>query len=189
MIEDNSINTSDFPILLYTDGACVNNGYENSKGGWGFILVWDRLLKEYRRAGFEKGTTNNRMEIISVLQGLSEVKTRWGNQEKGKVLVISDSQYTIYGASKWMYKWQIAGWKKTPNKKKGTRHPLLNTDLWKQMYDICKEINPTFIWVRGHTGNYYNELCDSLATTAISTQQDYYQAFRNIANSKGVTII
>jgi ribonuclease HI len=170
-----SIDISQFPILLYADGACKKNGQKNSIGGWGFVLIWDNLTKECHRAGFENHTTNNRMEIKSVLWGLEEIKIRWGNLKKGNVLVMSDSQYTINGASSWMYGWQRLGWRK---RKKENKNPLLNIDLWKQMFDICKEINPTFLWIRGHTGNHYNELCDNLADTAIKTQSSYSKIIR-----------
>jgi ribonuclease HI len=74
-----------------------------------------------------------------------------------------------------MYNWKRKGWK-SKGKKENT---LLNLDLWKEMFDLCKILNPSFFWVKGHSGNKYNEICDSLSTTSLSLRQEYSKSIRN----------
>jgi ribonuclease HI len=134
-----------FPIILYTDGACINNGSKNATGGWAYVLLWDSMKKEFWHSNFEQPTTNNRMELRSILSGLREIKSRWTHPYP-KIAVISDSKYCINGASSWMYRWEKRGWKKK------------NTDLWKEMFYLCNILKPSFFWVKGHSGNKYNRL-------------------------------
>ncbi|GHU49478.1 ribonuclease H [Spirochaetia bacterium] len=167
---------NNFPIILYADGACRNNGSKNATGGWAYILLWDSMKKEFRHSGFEQSTTNNRMEIKSILFGLQDIQSRWSNPYP-QIAVISDSKYCINGASTWMYSWERRGWKK--GKKIESKSPLLNVDLWKDMFEVCTTLNPSFFWVKGHNGNKYNELCDSLAFTSIRSRQEYSKSIRN----------
>jgi ribonuclease HI len=155
-----------FPIILYTDGACINNGSKNAAGGWAYVLLWDSMKKEFWHSNFEQPTTNNRMELRSIISGLQEIKSRW-HSPYPKIAVISDSKYCIQGASSWMYRWRKKGWKKK------------NPDLWKEMFDLCQTLNPSFFWVKGHSGSKYNELCDSLAETSISLRQEYSKNVRS----------
>ncbi|MDR0682091.1 MAG: ribonuclease HI [Dysgonamonadaceae bacterium] len=169
---------TEFPIILYTDGACVNNGYKNARGGFAYILLYESLKKEYWYSNFEQPTTNNRMELRGILFGLYKIKSRWTSPYP-KIAVISDSRYCTQGASLWMYKWQRNGWKKNINSKVEGKHSLLNIDLWKEMFELCKILKPSFFWVKGHSGNKYNEICDSLAVTSISLRQEYSKNVRN----------
>jgi ribonuclease HI len=124
------------------------------------------MKKEFWHSNFEQPTTNNRMELRSILSGLQEIKSRWTHPYP-KIAVISDSKYCVNGASIWMYRWEKRGWKKK------------NADLWKEMFDFCNILKPSFFWVKGHSGNKYNELCDSLAETSISLRQEYSKNVRN----------
>jgi ribonuclease HI len=155
-----------FPIVLYTDGACRNNGSKNAVGGWAYVLLWDSGKKEVRRSNFERHTTNNRMEIQAIISGFKDIKSRW-NPPYPKIAVISDSKYCVQGASSWMYRWREKGWRKK------------NVDLWKEMFDICQTFNPSFFWVKGHNGSEYNEICDSLAESSASLRQEYSKNIRN----------
>lgn len=155
-----------FPIILYTDGACRNNGSKNAAGGWAYVLLWNSMKRELWHSNFEQPATNNRMEIQSIISGLRDIKSRWIHPYPG-IAVISDSKYCVNGASSWMYLWEKKGWKKK------------NTDLWKKMFDLCKTLNPFFFWVKGHNGNRYNEICDSLAETSIDLRREYLKNIRN----------
>jgi ribonuclease HI len=165
-----------FSVILYTDGACVDNGSKNATGGWAYVLLWDSMKKEFRHSNFEKPTTNNRMELRSILSGLQEIKSRWTHPYP-KIAVISDSKYCTQGASIWMYSWERKGWKRKEKSEKNGR--VLNVDLWKEMFELCKILKPSFFWIKGHSGNKYNELCDSLADTSISLRQEYSKCVRN----------
>jgi ribonuclease HI len=165
-----------FPIILYADGACKGNGSKNATGGWAYVLLWDSMKKEFRHSNFEQPATNNRMEIQSILAGLREIKSRW-NTPYPKIAVISDSKYCIHGASDWMYKWEKRGWRKREKIEK--INPLLNVDLWKEMFDICKVLKPSFFWVKGHNGNKYNEICDLLSGTSLKLRLEYSKNVRN----------
>jgi ribonuclease HI len=165
-----------FPILLYTDGSCINNGFKDAVGGFAYILLWDSMKKEYWYSNFEQPATNNRMELRGILSGLREIKSRW-SPSYPKIAVISDSKYCIKGASIWMYRWEKRGWKKRDKIEK--ENPLLNVDLWKEMFDLCKILKPSFFWIKGHSGNKYNEICDYLSTTSLSIRQEYSKNVRN----------
>jgi len=134
-------------VNLYTDGACSGNP---GPGGWGAILRYAEHEREL--CGGEEQTTNNRMELTAVIEGLSALK------EPCKVLLCSDSTYVINSIQKgWVYGWQRKGWKKSDGS------PALNVDLWEQLLPLLKKHNVTFEWVRGHTGHPENERCDRLA--------------------------
>ena len=142
-------------ITLFTDGAARSN--PDGPGGYGAVLIYtDSTGKEHTMEtsqGFEK-TTNNRMEMMAVIEGLSLLT------EPCKVTVHSDSQYVINAFNKgWLKKWIAAGWKRG-------KDPVKNVDLWKRMLKVMESHDVTFVWVRGHAGNPMNERCDELATTA-----------------------
>ena len=134
-------------VEIYTDGSCRKNP---GPGGWGAILVYEGREKEL--SGGEAQTTNNRMELLSVITALSQLK------ESCKVTLTTDSKYVSDGISKgWARSWQAKGWKKSDGK------PALNPDLWEQLLVLCDRHDVTFVWVKGHNGHPYNERCDTLA--------------------------
>ena len=137
-------------VILYSDGACcVNPG----KGGYGAILKYGDAEKELTK-GF-KLTTNNRMELLGVIEPLEALK------ESCKVTVYTDSQYVAYSVSKgWLNNWVNNNWKKS-NKKKA-----LNIDLWQRMLPLLEEHEIEFKWIKGHNNNHYNERCDQIAVQA-----------------------
>ena len=137
-------------VTLYTDGACSGNP---GPGGWGAILQYNRHEKVL--SGGEPGTTNNRMELTAVIEGLSALK------DPCSVDLYSDSKYVVDSIQKdWVYSWRNNGWRK-PDKK-----PALNADLWEKLLKLLEIHRVNFIWVRGHHGNPENERCDRLAVEA-----------------------
>ena len=133
-------------VTLYTDGACSGNP---GPGGWACVLLYKEQKKEL--CGGEAETTNNRMEITAVIEGLKALK------EPCAVELNTDSKYVLEGATKWLQGWQEKGWKKT-NKK-----PVLNVDLWQILAPLLDQHKITWHWVKGHAGNLYNERVDALA--------------------------
>lgn len=138
-------------VTLYTDGACSGNP---GVGGYGAVLIYNG--HEKRISGAEDNTTNNRMELYAVISGLNCLK------EACEVTVYSDSAYTVNGFDRgWVYEWERNGWKKADHK------PVLNDDLWRQLLALTRQHKVTFIKVKGHADNEYNNLCDKLATDAV----------------------
>ena len=134
-------------VTLYTDGACSGNP---GPGGWGAILEFRGIEKEM--SGGEASTTNNRMELTAVIEGLKRLK------EPCIVELYSDSKYVIDGLSKgWAVSWRKNGWKKADKK------PALNPDLWERLLSLTEKHQMRYHWVKGHAENPYNNRCDELA--------------------------
>ncbi len=137
-------------VVLYTDGACRNNP---GPGGFG-VVRWDENGRTEFSGGFRL-TTNNRMELMACIVGLS------GLEKKSSVTLYSDSQYVVNGINKgWAKSWRSRGWKKSDGQ------DAINPDLWARLLELFEFHDVRFIWVRGHAGNTENECCDQLATTA-----------------------
>ena len=137
-------------VTIYTDGAC---SYNPGPGGWGAILIYNG--KEKRISGGELNTTNNKMELIAVISGLSCLK------EQCKVQVYSDSAYVVNAyLQKWVDNWKSNGWKKQ-NK------VVKNVELWKQLDDLVNFHKVQFIKVKGHSDNEYNNQCDKMARAEV----------------------
>ena len=135
-------------VELFTDGACSGNP---GPGGWAAILRYAGTKKEL--AGGEASTTNNRMELTAVLEGLGALK------ESCHVRLTSDSRYVTDSVSKgWLHRWAQNNWIK-PDK-----NPALNADLWQKLLPLLEMHRVEFIWIRGHDGHAENERCDKLAT-------------------------
>ena len=134
-------------IEIYTDGACSGNP---GPGGWGAVLVYNGKEKEL--SGSEKETTNNRMELTAVIMALNALN------QPCEVKLTTDSKYVCDEINKgWVYSWRKNGWKKSDKK------PALNVDLWKELLSLLEKHEVEFIWVKGHNGHKYNEICDALA--------------------------
>ncbi len=143
---------SDLPnVLLYTDGACSGNP---GPGGWAFVLQHPASKKELERAGAEAQTTNNRMELMAVIEGLSTLKAA------SLVDLYSDSQYVLNGLKEWIHSWKKRGWR-TADKK-----PVKNQDLWERLDELQRKHQIRFHWIRGHNEHPENERCDRLAVAA-----------------------
>ena len=143
-------------IAVYTDGACSGNP---GPGGWGTIIIRDN--QETELAGYEANTTNNRMELTAVIQGLSALA-----DTTLPVTVYTDSQYVVNAINQhWIDNWQVKGWINASKK------PVANRDLWEKIIALNLKYNPTYIWVKGHSTNEYNNRCDALAVQAIQNNK------------------
>ncbi len=137
-------------VTLYSDGSSLGNP---GPGGYGGILEFNGYEKEF--CGGEAHTTNNRMELRGVIEGLKFMK------EPCDITVISDSSYVINAINTW-----LEGWVKKNFKK------VKNVDLWKEYLEVSKEHNITGVWVRGHDGHEQNERCDKLAFNEAQRQKE-----------------
>ena len=134
-------------VIMYTDGACSGNP---GVGGYGIVLIYNDIKKEF--SGVNPDTTNNRMEVTAVIEGLKKLK------EPCNVTVYTDSAYTMNTFSEgWLENWKINNWK-TANKK-----PVKNCDLWQELLSLMEIHNVSWVKVKGHSDNEYNNLCDKLA--------------------------
>ena len=138
-------------VILFTDGACSGNP---GPGGWGFILDHPASGKRLIRSGGEPETTNNRMELTAVIEGLSVLK------KPCSVKIVSDSAYVLNGLSNWMAGWKKNGWRR---KEKGGWKEVKNLDLWKKLDQLNQFHHLEFQKIKGHAGHPENETCDSLA--------------------------
>ena len=136
-------------LKIYTDGACSNNP---GSGGWAALLLYASNKKEI--SGHVPETTNNRMELLAAIEGLKAVKL----QPELKIELYSDSAYLINAINNgWLASWQNNGWR-TSDKK-----DVKNKDLWLELIDLNHRLSPTYIKVKGHSDNTYNNRCDELA--------------------------
>jgi ribonuclease HI len=135
------------PLVIYTDGSSRGNP---GNGGYGAILIWGAKVKELW--GGYKYTTNNRMELMGVIQALMAV-----TKKNIPITIYTDSQYIVNSVEK---KW-LDNWIKT-NFKGGKK----NKDLWLTYASLAKDFTIKFVWVKGHADNKYNNRCDELATAA-----------------------
>ena len=134
-------------VTLYTDGACSGTP---GPGGWGAILSYNGVGKEL--SGGDSNTTNNRMELTAVIEGLSALR------ESCIVELYSDSKYVIDALEKgWAWGWKKKGWIKSDKK------PALNPDLWEKLLSLTMRHEMHYHWVKGHADNPYNNRCDQMA--------------------------
>ena len=136
-------------VKIYSDGACSGNP---GPGGWGAVLLFNGHKKEIK--GAKKDTTNNQMELQAVIEALKTIKRQC------KIEVYTDSVYVKDGITKWIFNWKKNGWK-SANKK-----PVKNASFWQELDKLVQGHEIKWIWVKGHSGDKYNELADSLAVTA-----------------------
>ena len=142
-------------VSIYTDGACSGNPGE---GGWGAILIFGSREKEI--SGFEEITTNNKMELKAAIEALKCIK------EPCEVDLYSDSAYLIHGFTKgWLEKWKSNGWRSASKDEVKNMDQLNELDLLNKTHTI------SWIKVKGHSDNEYNNRCDKLATNEIKKQR------------------
>lgn len=137
-------------VEIFSDGACSGNP---GPGGWGTLMRCGDTEKEL--SGFEKETTNNRMELLAAIAGLEALK------RPCRVRLTTDSQYLKKGITEWIDGWVSRGWKNSQKK------PVANRDLWERLLDLRGKHQIEWHWVRGHAGHPENERCDELARAAI----------------------
>jgi len=146
-------------VVLYTDGGCSGNP---GPGGWAYILVHPASGKTVENSGGEPETTNNRMELQAVVEGLAAL-TR-----PTIVELQTDSVYVGKGLSEWMPKWKAAGWRRKEN---NSWKEVKNVDLWQQLDVLNQKHTVRYVRVAGHSGHPENDRCDELAVAA-------YQQFK-----------
>ena len=133
-------------VELYTDGACLGNP---GPGGWAALLRFNGTEKEL--SGGDPDTTNNRMEMQAVIEGLKALS------RPSTVTVYTDSQYVQKGITEWINGWKARGWKTAAKK------PVKNVDLWLELDETQERHSVTWQWVKGHAGHPENERVDDLA--------------------------
>lgn len=141
-------------VELYTDGACSRNP---GPGGWAFILRDVKTRKELTGSGGERDSTNNRMELQAVIEGLRALKKRC------HVDLYSDSNYVLQGLKSWMHGWKRNGWMRREGKQ---MKPVKNVEQWKELDQLAKLHDVKFHHIRGHSGHPENERCDQMAVEA-----------------------
>ena len=146
---------TDKRVTLYTDGACKGNP---GAGGWGVVLEYGEHHKEL--FGGDVGTTNNRMELMAAIAGLSALKSRC------VVDLYTDSVYVKDGITKWLSNWKSNGWRTAAKK------PVANQDLWEQLDQAVSNHQVNWHWVKGHSGDPGNERADELANQGVSSVCD-----------------
>ena len=137
-------------IDMFTDGACSGNP---GPGGWGVLMRYGRHEKEMK--GGTAATTNNRMELQAVIEGLTALKN------KCHVTIHTDSKYVMDGVTKYLVSWKAKGWKTADRKE------VKNIDLWQILDNILPRHQIDWIWIKGHNGHVDNERADALARAGI----------------------
>ena len=133
---------------IFTDGGCSGNP---GPGGWAFVAISEGKVLSYSSGG-DAQTTNNKMELTAVINALKTchslgVKT---------VSISTDSQYVKNGITAWIFNWKRNGWKTA------SKDPVKNKDLWIELDALRNNFEINWVWVKGHAGIQYNEMCDSL---------------------------
>ncbi len=135
-------------VHLFTDGACSGNP---GPGGWAYILKHPASNSSRERAGGETKTTNNRMELTAVIEGLKALST------PSTVHLHSDSKYVLDGLNSWIHNWKKKAWKNS------ARQPVKNKDLWQTLDELRNKHDIHYHWIKGHAGHPENERADQLA--------------------------
>lgn len=148
-------------VEIYTDGACKGNP---GPGGWGVLLRSGTTQKEL--FGGEPSTTNNRMELMAVIQALEALKRPCA------VTLYLDSQYVLKGITEWLPGWKAKGWK-AKGWKTASKQPVKNAELWRRLDDLLLQGGHVvdWRWVRGHAGDPGNERADALANKGVESVQ------------------
>lgn len=133
-------------VQIYTDGSCRGNP---GPGGWGAVLLWNEHEREI--SGGDAYTTNNRMEMMAVIEALRLLKRR------SHVMLFTDSKYVKNGITTWIYNWKRNNWRTAAKK------PVKNVDLWQELDQLNSKHAVKWNWVKGHSGNIWNERADRLA--------------------------
>ena len=141
-------------IEIYTDGSSLGNP---GPGGWGSVFVEnDKMIKEL--GGYDKNTTNNRMELMAVIETLKYISK---NHKKDSITIFADSNYVLLGITTWIHNWEKNGWRNASKKE------VMNQDLWKELIALIRNYGNKINWqkVKGHSGHVYNDKADEIATT------------------------
>jgi len=146
-------------VQLFTDGACRGNP---GPGGWAYILRHPASSAEKEGSGGDAQTTNNRMELEGVINGLRALN------RPSRVEVITDSTYVAKGCRDWLPNWKSHDWKRRDGKQ---WKPIKNEDLWRTLDELLSRHEVRFTMVKGHSGHPENERCDELAVESARAYQ------------------
>jgi ribonuclease HI len=149
-------------IQIYTDGSSLGNP---GPGGWGAVFVENEKII-YELGGCEKNTTNNRMELMAVIETLKYISK---NHKKDKITIFADSNYVLLGITTWIFNWEKNNWRNSQKKE------VMNQDLWKELIGLIRNYDNKINWekVKGHSGHVYNDKADEIATQRAALQQKY----------------
>ena len=166
-------------IEIYTDGGCSGNP---GPGGWAYVIIQTIDMENGQgkgtaqsesespaplaeKWGAEKSTTNNRMELMAVISALEALPSLCSESLAGneKITVYTDSQYVQKGITIWIKDWKTRGWRTSG------KDPVKNQDLWQRLDALTAGFSITWIWIKGHAGNEFNEHCDKLTQKAIAS--------------------
>ena len=140
-------------IDIFTDGGCWGNP---GPGAWAYVILKDNVMVA-NSSGFSAQTTNNIMELNAVINALQACSVMGFTTIK----LNTDSQYVKNGITKWIYFWKQKDWKTA------SKEPVKNRELWEQLDELNSKMNVRWIWVKGHAGIKYNEMCDALVREQI----------------------
>jgi len=157
----------EYSMKIYTDGAAKGNP---GRAGWGAVIInYELGITNYKIIEIGGGVdhaTNNQMELtapIEALKYLKELCVRQGLTQEGltqeNIEIVSDSKYVILGITEWIFNWQKNNWRNAAKK------PVLNKELWEELYDLTKNFKIKWTYVKGHNGDKYNERADEIATS------------------------
>ena len=142
-------------IVIYTDGAARGNP---GPAGWGTVFIFQDGKKDkvFEIGGREKHATNNQMELTSAIEGLKYLKKKKINLP---IEIFADSKYVILGSTEWIQNWMKNNWRNAANK------PVLNRELWEELHKLTEEFKPKWHYVKGHSGDKWNDRVDEIATS------------------------
>ena len=137
-------------VEIYTDGSCIGNP---GPGGWGAVFI----MREKRSSisGFEKNTTNNRMELMAAIKAINAIP------KETDMIIYTDSAYVKNGITTWIKNWQVNNWKSAAGK------PIKNQDLWELLLSAIEDRSVEWVWVKGHAECTNNNNADFIARSAI----------------------
>jgi len=143
-------------IKIYTDGAARGNP---GKAGWGVVFIQEKKIFEI--GGRSDHATNNQMELMAAIEALKHVKKFLARQDlaKSSVEIYADSKYVILGITEWIFNWQKNNWRNAGKK------PVMNRELWEELYEFTKNLKLKWNYVKGHSGDKYNDRVDEIATS------------------------
>tara|TARA_B100001559_G_C16369308_1_gene561231 strand:- start:245 stop:670 length:426 start_codon:yes stop_codon:yes gene_type:complete len=140
-------------IKIYTDGSCLENP---GNGGWAAIINDNGNIKKI--CGSEKNTTNNRMELIAPINALKKI------DQNNKIEIYTDSKYVKLGITEWIHKWTKNNWQTSK------KEDVKNKELWVELYELTKNFEIKWSWIKAHSGHPLNEEVDSLAKKAAKSK-------------------
>jgi ribonuclease HI len=146
-------------IIIYTDGAAKGNP---GSAGWGAIILnYELRITNYKiteLGGRTEHATNNQMELTAPIEALKYIKNKM-SKTVFDIEIISDSKYVILGITEWIFNWQKNNWRNAAKK------PVLNRELWEELYELTEELKPKWTYVKGHNENKWNERADIIASS------------------------